>query len=99
MKWFNDDPETEAIALIGEIGGDAEEIAAEFIAKGGFRKPVAAYIAGRSAVPGKRMGHAGAIIQGNTGTAHSKIKSLTAAGVAVMKKPVNVARALADLLA
>jgi len=83
LRWFQDDEGTRAVALIGEIGGDAEERAAEFIAEGGLTKPVAAYIAGRTAIPGKRMGHAGAIIQGNTGTAQSKIDALKGAGVAV----------------
>lgn len=98
LRWFEMDDETEAVALIGEIGGDAEERAAEFIADGGFKKPVAAYIAGRTAVPGKRMGHAGAIIQGASGTAQSKMEALKAAGVAVGKQPVDVAKALLRLL-
>lgn len=94
LKWFDDDEETEAIALIGEIGGDAEEKAARFIEESGFAKPVAAYIAGRNAVPGKRMGHAGAIIQGSSGTAESKIDALREAGVYVGELPGDVARAL-----
>ena len=98
LKWFEEDPETEAVALIGEIGGDAEERAAEFIAQGGFTKPVAAYIAGRAAIPGKRMGHAGAIIQGASGTAQSKMEALRAAGVAVGERPGDVAKALLKLL-
>ena len=98
LSWFEEDPETEAVALIGEIGGDAEERAAEFIEGGGFTKPVAAYIAGRAAIPGKRMGHAGAIIQGNAGTAQSKMEALKNAGVTVGKRPGDVARALLDIL-
>lgn len=98
LRWFEEDPETEAVALIGEIGGDAEERAAEFIGRGGFTKPVAAYIAGRAAVPGKRMGHAGAIIQGSAGTAQSKMEALKRAGVAVGERPGDMARALLDIL-
>jgi succinyl-CoA synthetase alpha subunit len=98
LKWFQKDPETEAVALIGEIGGDAEERAAEFIKDGGFTKPVAAFIAGRAAVPGKRMGHAGAIIQGSAGTAESKINALRGAGVSVGDLPGQVAKALKELL-
>jgi succinyl-CoA synthetase alpha subunit len=98
LSWFEEDPETEAVALIGEIGGDAEERAAEFIGGGGFTKPVATYIAGRTAVPGKRMGHAGAIIQGSTGTAQSKIEALEKVGVAVGERPSEVASALIGML-
>ena len=98
LSWFEEDPETKAVALIGEIGGDAEERAAEFIEGGGFTKPVAAYIAGRAAVPGKRMGHAGAIIQGSAGTAQSKMEALKNAGVKVGERPGDVARALLDIL-
>lgn len=98
LRWFEEDPETEAVALIGEIGGDAEERAASFIGEGGFTKPVAAYIAGRAAVPGKRMGHAGAIIQGASGTAESKMNALRDVGVAVGELPGQVAEALKRLL-
>ena len=98
LKWFEEDSETEAVALIGEIGGDAEERAARFIQEGGFTKPVAAYIAGRAAVPGKRMGHAGAIIQGSSGTADSKMSALRNAGVEVGELPSQVADALRRLL-
>jgi len=94
LKWFEEDGETEAVALIGEIGGDAEERAAAFISRGGFNKPIFAYIAGRTAVPGKRMGHAGAIIEGSSGTAKSKIDTLKNAGVEVGEKPVDVVEAL-----
>jgi succinyl-CoA synthetase alpha subunit len=98
LKWFENDTDTKAVALIGEIGGDAEERAAQFISRGGFTKPIAAYIAGRSAIPGKRMGHAGAIIQGTFGTAESKMSSLLQAGVSVCELPSQVAEALRDLL-
>lgn len=98
LRWFQEDDETEAVALIGEIGGDAEEKAAEFISEGEFTKPVAAYVAGRAAVPGKRMGHAGAIIQGSAGTAQGKMEALRDAGAAVGEQPRDVARALKELL-
>ncbi len=98
LRWFEEDEETEAVALIGEIGGDAEERAAAFIAGGGFTKPVAAYIAGMTAVPGKSMGHAGAIVQGDAGTAIGKIEALKNAGVAVGDLPGDVAEALAGFL-
>ncbi|MFW6109666.1 MAG: succinate--CoA ligase subunit alpha [archaeon] len=98
LEWFQEDPETEAVALIGEIGGDAEERAAKYIDEGGFTKPVAAYIAGRAAIPGKRMGHAGAIIQGSSGTAESKITALRGAGVAVGELPGQVAEELKKLI-
>jgi len=91
LRWFEEDDETEAVALIGEIGGDAEERAA-------FTKPVAAYIAGKTAVPGKSMGHAGAIVQGDAGTALGKIEALRDAGVSVGDLPGNVAEALVGFL-
>ena len=98
LKWFEDDPMTKAVAMIGEIGGDAEERAAKFIKEGGFSKPIAAYVAGRAAVPGKRMGHAGAIIQGGTGSAENKISALKNAGVSVGELPGQVAEALRNLI-
>lgn len=98
LNWFQEDPETEAVALIGEIGGDAEERAAKFIKEGVFTKPISAFIAGRAAIPGKRMGHAGAIIQGSTGTADSKMSALRDAGVAVGELPGDVAKNLKDIL-
>ena len=89
LKRFEEDEGTEAVVLIGEIGGNAEENAAEFI-KNEMSKPVVSYIAGRTAPPGKRMGHAGAIIQGNTGTVASKTEALNAAGVEVAKMPSEI---------
>ena len=85
LELFQNDPETEAIVMIGEIGGDDEETAAEFI-KTHVTKPMAGFIAGRTAPPGKRMGHAGAIISGGSGTAAGKIEALEAAGVAVAER-------------
>ncbi len=90
LKLFKDDPETEAVVLIGEIGGTDEQDAAEYI-KSEFNKPVVAFIAGRTAPPEKRMGHAGAIISGSSGTAEEKIKAFNAAGVPVTAEPAEVA--------
>lgn len=97
LEMFADDYETKAVILIGEIGGDAEEKAAEYIRKE-FDKPVAAFIAGKTAPPGKRMGHAGAIISGRTGTADSKIKALRKAGVYVVDKPKEISEKLKEIL-
>ena len=89
LEMLNADPETEAIVLIGEIGGDEEERAAEYIARE-VRKPVAAFIAGRTAPPGRRMGHAGAIISGGAGTPESKRQALQAAGARVADSPSQI---------
>jgi succinyl-CoA synthetase alpha subunit len=98
LKHFEKDEQTRAVALIGEIGGNLEEQAAEFIATEDYQKPVVAYIAGRTAPPGKRMGHAGAIITGRTGTAKSKIEAFRQAGVPVAEKPSEVAKLLKQAL-
>ncbi len=90
LALFAADPQTELVVLVGEIGGAAEENAARIIA-GGYPKPVVAYVAGRTAPPGKRMGHAGAVISGSEGTADAKIKALNAAGVEVADLPTRVA--------
>ena len=93
LKMFNDDPETEAIIMIGEIGGDAEEQAAAWAAAN-CRKPIAAFIAGATAPPGRRMGHAGAIVSGGKGTAAGKIEALKAAGIAIAETPSVMADTL-----
>jgi len=93
IKLFNEDPDTEAIIMIGEIGGDAEEKAAAYI-KQYVKKPVAAFIAGRTAPPGRRMGHAGAIVSGGSGTASAKIAALLDAGISVADTPAQMAEAL-----
>jgi succinyl-CoA synthetase alpha subunit len=97
LKRFNDDAETEGVLLIGEIGGTAEEEAAAYVA-GSFHKPVAAFIAGRTAPPGKRMGHAGAIISGGQGTAAEKIAALERAGVLVAPSPAEMGTTVARAL-
>jgi len=94
---FEDDPQTEGVLLIGEIGGTAEEEAAAYVSEG-FRKPVAAFIAGRTAPKGKRMGHAGAIIAGGKGTAAEKIAALDAAGIEVAVSPADMGAAVARAL-
>ena len=93
LKMFQEDPQTEAILMMGEIGGNAEEKAAEFIKKH-VTKPVAAFIAGQTAPPGKRMGHAGAIISGGTGSAADKIAALRAANIAVADSPADLGSTL-----
>ncbi len=97
LALFEQDPTTKEVVLIGEIGGNDEEIAARFIAER-MTKPVVAFIAGRTAPPGKRMGHAGAIIEGGTGTAAEKIAALEAAGVRVAEHPEQIAEIVATLL-
>ncbi len=97
LKLLNDDPETEAIVMIGEIGGTNEEAAADFI-KAHVRKPVVGFIAGQTAPPGRRMGHAGAIISGGEGTAESKMEAMTAAGIHVVKSPAEIGETMARVL-
>ncbi len=97
LKLFNEDPQTEAVVMIGEIGGTAEEEAAAWIAASG-KKPVAAFIAGLTAPPGRRMGHAGAIIAGGKGTAADKMAALEAAGVAVVKSPADIGTTVKNIL-
>lgn len=94
---FEKDEQTNAIVMIGEIGGSAEEEAAEFI-KNNISKPVISYIAGVTAPPGKKMGHAGAIVSGNKGTAKAKIEALTEAGVKVVKNPTQIGKAIEDVI-
>ncbi len=97
LRLLNDDPNTEAIIMIGEIGGSAEEAAAKFI-KQHVKKPVVGFIAGQTAPPGRRMGHAGAIISGGEGTAAEKMKAMTEAGLHVVKSPADIGEAMARLL-
>jgi succinyl-CoA synthetase alpha subunit len=98
LKMFQNDPQTEAILMIGEIGGNAEQQAAEYVRRH-VTKPVAAFIAGRTAPPGKRMGHAGAIISGGKGTAAEKVAALEAAGVVVAESPADMGAAVQTAIA
>jgi succinyl-CoA synthetase alpha subunit len=98
LELFKDDTKTKVVVLIGEIGGNMEELTAEYIARERYPKPVVAYVAGRFAPPGKRMGHAGAIIMGRQGTAQSKIEAFSSAGVNIAEKPNEVARLVSELL-
>src|SRR5579862_8292330 len=97
LELFNKDPETEAVIMIGEIGGNAEETAAEYVKKH-MKKPVVGFIAGQTAPPGRRMGHAGAIISGGKGTASEKMKAMEAAGIKVAKSPAAIAETLLSVI-
>ena len=97
IRMLNEDPQTEAIVMIGEIGGTNEEAAAEYI-KANVKKPVVGFIAGQTAPPGRRMGHAGAIISGGEGTAESKMAAMAAAGIHVVKSPAEIGETMAKVL-
>lgn len=97
VKLFNDDPNTEGIIMIGEIGGSNEEIAAEWI-KANCKKPVVGFIAGQTAPPGRRMGHAGAIVSGGHGTAAEKMKVMAACGIHVVESPADIGSTMANVL-
>ena len=97
LKLFQEDPQTEAIVMIGEIGGDAEEQAAEFV-KENVNKPIVSFIAGQTAPPGRRMGHAGAIISGGHGTAEEKMSALQNAGIHVVKTPAEIGEKMLEAL-
>ena len=97
LTLFNDDPQTEGIVMIGEIGGSAEEDGAAFI-KANVKKPVVGFIAGTTAPPGKRMGHAGAIISGGKGTAEAKLEALRDAGVSIAETPSDIGSTMAKAM-
>ena len=97
LELFNKDPQTEAVIMIGEIGGNAEETAAEYVKKH-MKKPVVGFIAGQTAPPGRRMGHAGAIISGGKGTAAEKMKAMEAAGIKVARSPAAIAETLLSVI-
>jgi succinyl-CoA synthetase alpha subunit len=98
LELFKSDPQTKVVVMIGEIGGNLEEVTAEYVAATRYPKPVVAYVAGRSAPPEKRMGHAGAIIMGKAGSARSKVEAFEKAGVKVAEKPSDVAELVASML-
>jgi succinyl-CoA synthetase alpha subunit len=97
LELFNRDPQTEAVVMIGEIGGNAEEVAADYV-KSHMRKPVVGFIAGQTAPPGRRMGHAGAIISGGKGTASEKIKAMEAAGIKMANSPAVIGETVVSVL-
>ena len=97
MRMFNDDPQTEAVIMVGEIGGNDEEIAAEWV-KANMRKPVVGFIAGVTAPPGKRMGHAGAIISGGKGTAQAKLEVMENCGIQITRNPAEMGKLLKSIL-
>jgi len=97
-EMFREDDQTKALVIVGEIGGDLEERFADYVVREGYEKPIVAYIAGKTAPPGRRMGHAGAIISRGRGTAQSKIEALQSAGIPVAEKPSDIPRLLAKAL-